>query len=140
MLLPAPDQPIPILVAAKAPRMLRLVARHADAWNTAWFGAPDDRLRRRLADHDAALEGEGRDPTTLRRTVGIEVRDPDAPASNAADDVAFAGSIEELAGAIDANEALGVDDLIVELEPKTERSLDSRSRSRQRSGKRSRAA
>jgi alkanesulfonate monooxygenase SsuD/methylene tetrahydromethanopterin reductase-like flavin-dependent oxidoreductase (luciferase family) len=35
MLLPPPDRPIPILVAAKGPRMLRLTARYADAWNTA---------------------------------------------------------------------------------------------------------
>jgi alkanesulfonate monooxygenase SsuD/methylene tetrahydromethanopterin reductase-like flavin-dependent oxidoreductase (luciferase family) len=123
-LLPRSDRPIPILVAAKAPRMLRLAARYADAWNAAWFGAPDDRLRRCLADLDAALEGEGRDPTTLRRTLGIGVRDPDATASNAEDDVAFAGSIEELARTIDAHETLGVDDLIVQLEPKTQRSLD----------------
>jgi alkanesulfonate monooxygenase SsuD/methylene tetrahydromethanopterin reductase-like flavin-dependent oxidoreductase (luciferase family) len=104
--------------------MLRLAARHAHAWNTAWFGAPTDRLRRRLADLDAALEAEGRDPTTLRRTVGMEVSDPDATAQNAADAVAFAGSVDELARAIDAYEAVGLDDLIVQLEPKTERSLD----------------
>jgi probable F420-dependent oxidoreductase len=124
VLLPAPDRPIPILVAAKAPRMLRLAARHADAWNTAWFGAPDERLRRRLADLAAALEAEGRDPTTLRRTVGIAVRDPDAMAPNKTDEAIFAGSVDELARAIDAHEALDADDLIVELEPKTERSLD----------------
>jgi probable F420-dependent oxidoreductase len=120
-LLPAPERPVPILVAAKAPRMLRLAARHADAWNTAWFGAPDERLRGRLAELEATLEAEERDPTTLRRTVGIEVRDPDATAS---DEAAFAGSVDELAAAIDAYEALGVDDLIVGLEPKTKRSLD----------------
>ena len=37
---------LPILVAAKRPRMLELVARHADAWNLAWFGLPDERLAR----------------------------------------------------------------------------------------------
>jgi hypothetical protein len=31
-LLPPPQRPIPILIAAKGPRMLSLVARHADAW------------------------------------------------------------------------------------------------------------
>jgi hypothetical protein len=75
-------------------------------------------------DLDPALEGEGRDPTTLRRTVGIEVLNPSATASTAAEDAAFAGSIDELARAIDAYEELGVDDLLVQLEPKTERSLD----------------
>jgi probable F420-dependent oxidoreductase len=122
-LLPAPDRPVPILVAAKAPRMLRLAARHADAWNTAWFGAPDEQLCRRLAELEAALEAEGRDPSTLRRTVGIEVRDPDATVASA-DEVAFAGSVDELAAVIDAYGALGVDDLLVQLEPKTQRSLD----------------
>jgi probable F420-dependent oxidoreductase len=124
VLLPAPDRPIPILVAAKAPRMLRLAARHADAWNTAWFGAPDDHLRRRLAELDAALEAEDRDPSTLRRTVGMEIHNPDATPSNDVNQIAFAGSVDELARAIDAYEALGVDDLIVQLEPKTEQSLD----------------
>ena len=28
--------------------MLRLTARYADAWNTAWFGLPDELLHRRL--------------------------------------------------------------------------------------------
>lgn len=52
------------------PRMLQLTARYADAWNTTWFRLSDERLRRRVADLDAALENEGRDPATIRRTVG----------------------------------------------------------------------
>jgi alkanesulfonate monooxygenase SsuD/methylene tetrahydromethanopterin reductase-like flavin-dependent oxidoreductase (luciferase family) len=77
VLCPPPDRPIPILVAAQGRRMLRLTARYADAWNTAWYGLPDQLLRRRLAGLHAALEAEGRDPATLRRTVGMEVWDPD---------------------------------------------------------------
>jgi alkanesulfonate monooxygenase SsuD/methylene tetrahydromethanopterin reductase-like flavin-dependent oxidoreductase (luciferase family) len=121
---PPPQRPIPILVAAKGRRMLRLTVRYADAWNTAWFGLPDELLHRRLAELQAALEAEGRDPATLRRTVGMEVWDPDA--SDPAGDLGegFGGSIDELAWAIDAHERLGFDDLIVQLEPKTMRSLD----------------
>ncbi len=123
VLLPAPDRPIPILVAAKGPRMLRLTARHADAWNTAWFGHPDDRLRRRVADLETALGAEGREPSTLRRTVGMHIVDPDMLTSDDKD-VAFGGSVDELARAIDTYEGLGFDDVIVVLEPMTERSLD----------------
>jgi alkanesulfonate monooxygenase SsuD/methylene tetrahydromethanopterin reductase-like flavin-dependent oxidoreductase (luciferase family) len=124
VLCPPPDRPIPILVAAKGWRMLRLTARYADAWNTAWFGLPDDLLHRRLADLDAALAAEGRDPATLRRTVGMEVRDPEATDPGEDLGEAFGGSVDELARAIDAYEQLGFDDLIVQLAPKTTRSLD----------------
>jgi hypothetical protein len=36
----------------------------------------------------------------------------------------FGGSVDQLARAIDAYQQLGFDDLIVQLEPKTTRSLD----------------
>jgi alkanesulfonate monooxygenase SsuD/methylene tetrahydromethanopterin reductase-like flavin-dependent oxidoreductase (luciferase family) len=100
--------------------MLRLTARYADAWNTAWFGLPDDLLHRRLAELNAALQAEGRDPATLRRTVGMEVRDPEVADSGEE----FGGAVDELARAIDAYEQLGFDDLIVQPEPKAARSLD----------------
>jgi alkanesulfonate monooxygenase SsuD/methylene tetrahydromethanopterin reductase-like flavin-dependent oxidoreductase (luciferase family) len=121
---PPPERPIPILVAAKGRRMLRLTARYADAWNTAWFGLPDDLLQRRLAELNAALEAEGRDPATLRRTVGMEVRDPEATAPGGDPGEGFGGAVDELARAVDAYEQLGIDDLILQLEPKTTRSLD----------------
>ena len=128
VLLPPPDRPIPMLVAAAGRRMLRLTARYADAWNTAWFGPPDERLHRAVADLDLALEAEGRDPATLRRTVGIQVRDPGAagPGDALGDALgaAVSGPVDELARAIDAYERLGFDDLIVGLEPRTTRSLD----------------
>jgi alkanesulfonate monooxygenase SsuD/methylene tetrahydromethanopterin reductase-like flavin-dependent oxidoreductase (luciferase family) len=124
VLRPPPERPIPILVAAQGRRMLRLTARYADAWNTAWYGLPDELLHRRLADLDAALEAGGRDPATLRRTVGMEVRDP--AATDPGEDLGggFGGSVDELAWAIDAHQRLGFDDLIVQLQPKTTRSLD----------------
>ncbi len=121
VLLPPPDRPIPILVAGNRPRMLRLTARYADAWNTAWFGLPDDRLGQRLANMHAALQAERRDPATLRRTVGMdsELIDPDQTGAGPT-----AGAVDELARAIDAYERLGIDDLIVRLEPSTQPALD----------------
>jgi alkanesulfonate monooxygenase SsuD/methylene tetrahydromethanopterin reductase-like flavin-dependent oxidoreductase (luciferase family) len=77
VLLPAPRlPPPPVLIAAKGERMMRLTARFADQWQTAWFGLPDDRWRQRLADFQAACEHEGRDPATIEMTVGVEVGTP----------------------------------------------------------------
>jgi alkanesulfonate monooxygenase SsuD/methylene tetrahydromethanopterin reductase-like flavin-dependent oxidoreductase (luciferase family) len=118
-LLPPPDRPIPLLVAANAPHMLRLTARYADAWNTAWYGLPDDRLSRRMSELELALEQEGRDPSTLRRTVGIEVIDANLTTSGD-----LAASIDGVARAINTYEAVGFDDVIVGLRPQTKRSLD----------------
>jgi alkanesulfonate monooxygenase SsuD/methylene tetrahydromethanopterin reductase-like flavin-dependent oxidoreductase (luciferase family) len=121
-LFPPARRRIPILVAGEGPRMLRLAARHADAWNTAWYGVPDDRLSGQLVALTDALENEGRDPATMTRTVGMVVRDPrvDAPA----EEKEFAGSVEELAHAVEAYARLGIDHLIVLLQPMTEPSLD----------------
>jgi alkanesulfonate monooxygenase SsuD/methylene tetrahydromethanopterin reductase-like flavin-dependent oxidoreductase (luciferase family) len=121
VLLPPPDRPIPTLVAGNRPRMLRLTARYADAWNTAWFGLPDKRLGQRLADMHAALQAESRDPATLRRTVGMdcELTDPDQT-----DRGSFAGAVDQLAHTLDAYERLGIDDLIVRLQPSTQPALD----------------
>ena len=124
VLLPRPARRIPTLIAADGPRMLRLTARHADAWNTAWYGAPSDALRIKLVEMDVALEAEGRDPAGLRRTVGMSVVDPDRPATNEVDPEALAGTVEDLARAFDAYEALGIDDLIVLPEPNDVRSVD----------------
>src|SRR5690242_13137494 len=76
VLLPPPARRPPILVASKGPRMLRLTATWADAWNTAWFGRVDDRLRTRLHDLDENCAAAGREPATLRRTVGIRLHPP----------------------------------------------------------------
>src|SRR6266516_2677545 len=86
ILAPASERRVPILVAARGSRMLRLTARHADSWNTAWYGPPDDRLRAQLAAMSQALAEEGRDPTELTRTVGMIVNDPDAAPPEAEED------------------------------------------------------
>jgi alkanesulfonate monooxygenase SsuD/methylene tetrahydromethanopterin reductase-like flavin-dependent oxidoreductase (luciferase family) len=78
VLLPPPRHPsMPILIAAKGERMLRLTARHADAWQTAWFGLPDERYAERHDGLLAACDAEGRDPATLELTVGVDVSDGD---------------------------------------------------------------
>ena len=60
----------PIFVGGRGDRLLDLVARHADGWNTVWAFTPDE-YRGRLAVFEAACARAGRDPATLRRTVGL---------------------------------------------------------------------
>ena len=121
VLLPAPSRRMPILVASKGERMLRLTATWADAWNTAWFGRVDDRLRTRLADLDAACVAAGRDPATIRRTVGIRLHPPGEGADDKegtdAGPAALADFFDELA-------AVGFDDVIVWSLAKTPATLE----------------
>jgi alkanesulfonate monooxygenase SsuD/methylene tetrahydromethanopterin reductase-like flavin-dependent oxidoreductase (luciferase family) len=60
----------PIFVGGKGDRLLRLVADVADGWNTCWVWTPED-YRRRVAVLDRACEDVGRDPASVRRTLGL---------------------------------------------------------------------
>ena len=60
----------PIFVGGKGDRLLRLVAEVADGWNTCWAWTPDD-YRARLAVLDRACDETGRDPASVRRTLGL---------------------------------------------------------------------
>ena len=77
VILPAPPRPdLKILVAADGDRMLRLTARYSDAWQSAWYGHPDERWPIRLERFREACEAEGRDPGSLDITIGVEVHGP----------------------------------------------------------------
>lgn len=118
-LLPEPIRPgLPILIAGKQPRMLGLVARHANAWNSAWYGDPADadQLRTRLADLRAALEEAGRDPTTLELTAGIFV---DTGETDGAPKTAIRGSTDEIADALARYAELEIAHLIAHIWPRT---------------------
>ena len=124
VLLPPARPDLPILVAAKKPRMLDLTARHADAWNLAWFGLPDDRLARVRGELAAACARVGRDPGTLTDTVGVTIRYPVADARpDATRDTpspALSGTPNEVATGLRAHAAAGADHLIASLDPCTE--------------------
>ncbi|TMD53435.1 MAG: TIGR03560 family F420-dependent LLM class oxidoreductase [Chloroflexi bacterium] len=56
----------PLTIGAHGPRMLGIVARWADAWNS--FGSPDE-IRARNEVLDAHCEGIGRDPRAILRSL-----------------------------------------------------------------------
>jgi alkanesulfonate monooxygenase SsuD/methylene tetrahydromethanopterin reductase-like flavin-dependent oxidoreductase (luciferase family) len=127
VLLPPARPDLPILVAAKGPRMLELTARQADAWNLAWFGLPDERLVRVRRELAAACARVGRDPATLTDTVGVTIRysvaeiGPDA--TRDAPSPALSGTPAEIAAGLRAHAAAGADHLIASLDPCTEHSV-----------------
>jgi alkanesulfonate monooxygenase SsuD/methylene tetrahydromethanopterin reductase-like flavin-dependent oxidoreductase (luciferase family) len=124
VVVPPAARRIPILIAARRERMLGLAAKHADLWNTAWYGLPDDRLRDTFTAFDAALDAAGRARDAVVRTVGIDVRDEDQPPVPEPNPKAIAGSVDDLARALEAYAGLGVGHLMVGLEPITVRSVE----------------
>jgi alkanesulfonate monooxygenase SsuD/methylene tetrahydromethanopterin reductase-like flavin-dependent oxidoreductase (luciferase family) len=70
----------PILVGCGGGgRMLRLTARFADSWNTAWYGLPDERFAELRGKLHAACMAEERDPATVDVTVGLILGGRDRP-------------------------------------------------------------
>ena len=119
---PAARADLPILVAAKGPRMLELTARHADAWNLAWFGLPNERLTRVRGELADACRRVGRDPATLAITVGVNVRYPELAAPSE-DGPALSGDADEVAAGLAAHAAAGADHVIAALDPNTPEAL-----------------
>ena len=60
----------PLFVGGKGDRLLGLVARRADGWNTCWVWTPAA-YRDRVAALERACEAVGRDPASVRRTLGL---------------------------------------------------------------------
>lgn len=66
---PGPAGPLPILIGGSGEKVtLRLVAEHADGWNS--FGPPEN-FRHKNEVLDQWCAKVGREPSTIERTVGI---------------------------------------------------------------------
>jgi probable F420-dependent oxidoreductase len=125
----------PIWLGAKGgDRALALAARLADGWNTVWRWRPDA-YAERVAAAERACERVGRDPATLRRSVGLysivaeSEREVDEAFERARRDFpgdamreetvrswradTLSGTPEQVRERVAAFEALGVEELIV---------------------------
>jgi alkanesulfonate monooxygenase SsuD/methylene tetrahydromethanopterin reductase-like flavin-dependent oxidoreductase (luciferase family) len=65
---PRPAGP-PVLMGTQGPRLIRLAAREADAWNACWLGRASE-LPEKLAPFHEALAEVGRDRSDVELTVG----------------------------------------------------------------------
>lgn len=104
----------PILLGAKGPRMLRLTARYADAWNSDWLAKPED-IQPMVTELDKACAEIGRDPGTLVRTSSTRFSFDD----NGDDPMLVHGTPEEMAATMHAYADLGMRQHLVSLEPRT---------------------
>jgi alkanesulfonate monooxygenase SsuD/methylene tetrahydromethanopterin reductase-like flavin-dependent oxidoreductase (luciferase family) len=102
----------PIWIAAKGPRMLRLVARWADAFNYQAPGATPSEVAEVFTHLDDVCRELGRDPATLVRTAYtlITFAQPDSEMTGPRAQ-AVRGSPEEIAAHLHAFHAVGVQHL-----------------------------
>lgn len=132
LLLPPPARKggPPIMIGTTGPRMLRLTAQHADAWN-AWFtdyGNRPDGLAVLREKVDAACADVGRDPSTLIRTaavlVQVEGEDVAVRGGGQSRPAPLRGSAAGLADQLRAFEAEGISHVQLVVEPITIRSIE----------------
>jgi probable F420-dependent oxidoreductase len=118
----------PLMVGTTGPRMLRLAAAHADAWNAwfNWFGNRPEGIPALREQVDAACAAVGRDPGTLQRTVAVLVQVEGG-------EVARRGGPQEKAPPIDAGDlperlgqfaAEGISHVQLVVDPITVRSIE----------------
>jgi probable F420-dependent oxidoreductase len=67
---PLQDPAPPVWVGGKGDYLLKTVARHADGWNFSWLGSFET-YEERLRVAEKACEEAERDPTDLKRSVGV---------------------------------------------------------------------
>jgi probable F420-dependent oxidoreductase len=129
----------PLWIGGKGgPRLMRLIAERGDGWNAVWAWTPEA-YRERLSVLERACSRAGRDPATVRRSVGLYTvvgEDPDDLAARwkrilewvpgdamAGADLSewgadkLAGTPEEVLQRLEAFAALGVEETILSIGP-----------------------
>lgn len=103
----------PLWIGAKNPRMLRLTAQYADAWNTVWHLDPA-KVTEGWEKVRATCAEIGRDPATLELTAGtfVHVLGPGEQAGEG-DEKRIVGTAEEVAEKLHAFATIGVTHLVV---------------------------
>jgi alkanesulfonate monooxygenase SsuD/methylene tetrahydromethanopterin reductase-like flavin-dependent oxidoreductase (luciferase family) len=103
--------------------MLELVARYADAWNTAWHQSPET-IPAAVETLRVACDAVGRDPVSIELTAGTFAHVYAPGEARKADERIIAGSPEEVADGLRGFVAVGVQHLIVIPEPPDLRGIE----------------
>ena len=127
VLLPRPEEPIPLMIGSTGERVLRIALAHADAWNIwyDWFGNTPDGFAANNARITEMLHDAGRDPGNVARTATVFVTLGDSRGDRPHDhDVTpLSGSPDAIAGSLAEFAAAGVEEVILVVSPITEHSI-----------------
>jgi alkanesulfonate monooxygenase SsuD/methylene tetrahydromethanopterin reductase-like flavin-dependent oxidoreductase (luciferase family) len=129
VLLPRPTSRPPLMIGSNGDRLLRATLPHVDAWNT-WFDDYGNEPGRfaQLNERISSLAAEaGRGPDEIVRSAcALVVLDPDASERPIRDGVTpIEGSPERIATRLRELAGAGADEIILVLNPITERSIRS---------------
>lgn len=118
-IVPLPESPPPpFVVGSNSPRMLAATLPWVDGWNS-WFRDFDNdpaRLPELLERIDAAADAAGRDPGEIDKSVALLLQFGSTEPSLRGEHP-IRGSAEEMAGALQAMEEAGVDEVQLVLDP-----------------------
>jgi probable F420-dependent oxidoreductase len=118
----------PLMVGSFEPRMMRLTAKYADMWNTAYLHKPES-LEEPLSKLRLACQEEGRNLSTLEITAAVGLGYPDLGEPPSFLDEYLSGTDEEIALAMKGYEDSGVSHLMFHCAPYNLESLDRLARS-----------
>jgi alkanesulfonate monooxygenase SsuD/methylene tetrahydromethanopterin reductase-like flavin-dependent oxidoreductase (luciferase family) len=128
VVLPLPEQPVPLMIGSNGPRMLSIALPHVERWNT-WYDRYGNTVEG-FAELNAFVteqcELAGRDPATLYRSTAVLVElDPEAAKRPHSDLRKRSDPVtpDGLAAHLDALADAGADEAILILRPITEESI-----------------
>jgi len=126
VLLPRPERPIPLMVGSTGERVLAATLPHVDSWNTwyDWFGNTPEGFAEGNAMIDEAAARVGREPGDIGRSACVlVVVDAEAGERPAEDGVVPLRGPEEVGAGLRAFAEAGAHEVILVLDPITERSI-----------------
>jgi alkanesulfonate monooxygenase SsuD/methylene tetrahydromethanopterin reductase-like flavin-dependent oxidoreductase (luciferase family) len=122
---------VPMMVGSEGPRVLKATLPHVDLWNAwfAWFGNTPEGAAESIAKLEAACRDVGRDPAEVEKTVTVLVRAPGGSSDpqgspNRRKAYPIGGTHEEIAEALVAFAAVGVDHVQLVVDPITAASIE----------------
>jgi alkanesulfonate monooxygenase SsuD/methylene tetrahydromethanopterin reductase-like flavin-dependent oxidoreductase (luciferase family) len=120
---PRPSGP-PIMIGSTAPRMLGLLAKYGDIWNAWGINGPDQVAPDR-EKVDAAMTANGRDPSTVARSVVVLLDMPGAAGRPRESGEFLSGTPEEIAEAFRGYAREGISHIQLMLDPNTLSGIES---------------